>query len=268
MKIYASTCIDKLQSILKNNARIEERYFAKWGINGQNLDKVLKDENFHGGVSSKEISINNLNIKSTDKVLDIGPETGLEIFLLGEITPNITVFDPDEDNMSLLQDICSEYVTERGIKLGENTSFLPYGLYNTRESSVKERSFYEFAKKSYKTSLPTYYKVTSTTQVKDSKITNRFNVVYIHKIFSTLCRSSKFKPIEILKGSLEQINPLLQNNSSVSWSEPKFVLRDREISDDALNKAAKNVGMKLKKIYYKLPINHEEFVQLIFYRIY
>ncbi|MFZ2153151.1 MAG: hypothetical protein WAV41_03785 [Microgenomates group bacterium] len=204
-----------LHKTLISYPSIVTNYFDKWGIRPENLITRLSDTNFHGGIESKIISIHNLPSKKYSTTLDIGPETGIEIFLLSEISAHLQVADPDEDNLILLKSI-----TDKALPIySKNIKYIPCGLDNSH-TYLAENSYYTQLKKIQKNSIPTFYHLTSTSEL--ANLDSKFDLIYIHKIISTISRSQKTPANSIFHKSLDTLFTKLNKKGIISWTEPKF----------------------------------------------
>lgn len=255
--INFQVAVDKMCSILESNHDLSKRFYLKWGVESTNFRKKITDPLTHGGYISKMISLNNLKLSKTNKVLDIGPEMGLEVFMLSEFAENITVCDPDQSNLDLIKMIASHYVNDRGQSINEVAEFRALGFNNDESFSVEEKNRYESIVKKIGHSLPAFYEVTSVEPL--SSLKDKFDLVFIHKILTTITRSGKKDSFEVFKNALEDVRKLIGSRGICSWTEPEFVWEQKDI----MNNISKIDGVKVRFVEYVPDGLPEKFVQLI-----
>lgn len=258
MKNDINTIIDNIYQILVKNKKISYYFYDKWGIKINEFKKKIIDPTTHGGYVSKKISISNLDINKKTKILDIGPEMGLEIFLLSELSDDITVCDPDKDNLILLKKITDKYINIKGEKIKSKITYKPYGIGNNNLFSITEKNRYKIIYNKLKHSLPAFYNVTSTKEINNLKPI-KFDLIFIHKILTTISRSSE-DCYQLFKTTIFSLNDLLSKNGVISWTEPEFVLKQKNI----INNLKIFNEFNYKIIKYKTKKLPERFVQLIF----
>ena len=74
---------------------------------------------YYGGYRIRRRLIGSVPIEPHDQVLDIGPEMGMECFLLAEVYNRVAVAEPDTETHNLLRGIAGHYITEDGRKASD-----------------------------------------------------------------------------------------------------------------------------------------------------
>lgn len=250
--------LKKIKDVLTKHPHINEAYKRKWNIELPEVIQKLSSMDFHGGAHSKVISLKNMGYDQNLSVLNIGPETGFEVFLLAEVFGKVIVCDPDEDNLSLLKEMVKyyEFINKPEFK------FIAAGL-NNKETAKRENEIYQSLKETSFKGFPTFYKISSTKEIKDIDI--KIDYIFIHKILSTISRSSYRKVSEIFNESVQNLLIKLKNGGRLSWTEPSFLYEQNGIKLNNLKSwVAKKLSVKnvIIKQYY-LPVNKELFVQVI-----
>ena len=108
-----------LMAIVEND-ELANAYFERFGIAcfektpeeiwWQLVDKLSN----YGGYEVRRRLIECVEIRPGDCVLDIGPETGMECFLLAEVYHKVLVAEPDAITPHLLRGIAEYYYTDDG----------------------------------------------------------------------------------------------------------------------------------------------------------
>lgn len=249
--------VDKLCNILENSPDLSKKFYFKWGVDGKNFRRKITDPLTHGGYISKMTSLNNLNLSGVNKILDIGPEMGLEVFMLSEIASSVVVCDPDQSNLDLIREIANHYINDRGQSINKIIDFRALGFNNNESFSVEEKNRYESIVKKLGHSLPAFYDVTSVEPL--SNLKDKFDLVFIHKILTTITRSGTEDPFEVFKKAVENIKELINSQGTCSWTEPEFVFEQKDI----LNNISKIRSVKIKVIEYIPTGLQEKFIQLL-----
>ena len=78
----------------------------------QNVGQFFDKLSSYGGYAVRRRLINSIPVRSEDHVLDIGPEMGMECFLLAEVYTKVHVAEPDAITADLLRGIAEHYYTE------------------------------------------------------------------------------------------------------------------------------------------------------------
>ena len=246
----------KLKDILYVNDILAERFFKKWGVTREDISFQLNDFGLHGGLWSKNKSIENLSLDGNEKVLNIGPEIGTESLMLAEIFSNVHVADPDIVSLSLLKDISKKYTIESGISAHKVIKFLNYGFWMSTEKIMLEQKNYAAVQDTLGRGLPTYYNLNNTKNVKN--LDQKYDVIFIHKILTTLKRFTKNSYEETFSNCVSVLKPLLQRKGYISWTEPSDLLPERKTTIEKTNS---------KKLVYKIPELNEEYAQYFFQNI-
>lgn len=229
-KMISSDFVEKItkkmsEAIISDN-HLSKEYLKKWNIAPQDIVNQLSSAGLHGGIYSKVKSLNNLKIDENLTVLNIGPETGFEVFLLAELFGRVIVCDPDEDNLILLKKIACAYQTEAGIPASEKITFLPLGI-NNSDTFSEEKRIYNSLKQFGCNSMPTFYNVTSKKEISDLQIP--VDLVFIHKILSTITRSASLKSEVVFSNAVQTLRTLLNKGGKISWTEPKAVWEQKKV---------------------------------------
>jgi len=117
--------LDKFMSAVKEDEELKKAYFARFDayynaeFPERSCENIIAALSFYGGYRAKRRLIESIPIKENDSVLDIGPEMGVECFLLAEVYEKVIVAEPDAKTCEFLQKIASHYVTEKGAKASE-----------------------------------------------------------------------------------------------------------------------------------------------------
>jgi len=116
---------DKFLSAIVEDGVLAKAYFERFGIapfgktpeeiGWQLVDKLSE----YGGYEVRRRLIECVEIRPGDCVLDIGPETGMECFLLAEVYRKVLVAEPDATTPYLLKGIAEYYYTDDGRKASE-----------------------------------------------------------------------------------------------------------------------------------------------------
>jgi len=109
---YLSAIIEdwELAKVYFERFRIEYINKAMEDIYSQLVDKLSE----YGGYEIRRKLIKCVEIQPSDCVLDIGPEMGMESFLLAEVYNKVLVAEPDAVTPYLLKEIAKRYYTEDG----------------------------------------------------------------------------------------------------------------------------------------------------------
>lgn len=253
-----SFVIDKIFNILKNDSDLAIEFKTKWGVELNDFRKKISDPLTHGGYISKISSLEKLHIKKNMTILDIGPEMGLEVYILSEFARQLTVCDPDEDNLKLINKIASKYKNEKDENISDFIEFKPLGFNNTEGVNKEEKIRYKNIISVLGHSLPTYYNVTSNRGI-SSLNRNSYDLIFIHKILTTITRSSSKNPFEIFKNAVDEISELLRVNGVCSWTEPEFVFLQKGI----LNKIGSIDNIRIKFNEYQPDELPEKYIQML-----
>ena len=253
-----SFVVDKLQTILNENDNISTLFFNKWGVDKKSFKLKITNPLTHGGYISKSISINNIEVDKDTTVLDIGPEMGLEVFMLSESAKKIIVCDPDQDNLMLIKLIAEKYVNNAGLNVGEIVEFRPLGFNNSDTFVIEEKNRYEGIVEKLGHSLPAFYNVSSSDAVRDITET-KFDLVFVHKILTTITRSNTVDSYKVFRQAVDDILPLLENDGICSWTEPEFVFEQKQI----LSQLRYMNQLKYSVIDYQPKELPEKFIQLL-----
>ena len=122
----ADKVIKKMCISISSDDHLSDWYLRKWNIEAKNIANRLSAPTLHGGIYSKVKSLENLKVDKQSTALNIGPETGFEVFLLAELSNKVIICDPDEDNLELLKEIAKKYQTETSTPAIKKTIFLPF----------------------------------------------------------------------------------------------------------------------------------------------
>jgi len=116
---------NKFLSAIVEDGVLAKAYFERFGIAHfektpeeiwwQLVDKLSN----YGGYEVRRRLIECVEIRPGDFVLDIGPETGMECFLLAEVYHKVLVAEPDATTLYLLKGIAEYYYTDDGRKASE-----------------------------------------------------------------------------------------------------------------------------------------------------
>jgi len=132
--------IEKLLLAIAGNKELWKAYlerFLRSGSSGEISNKASEIADFltsaYGGYALRRKLIESVPINPNDCVLDIGPDTGVESFLLAEVYNRVLVAEPDATIPGLLREIAKYYRTEDGRKASEvldiqRAGIIPPGL--------------------------------------------------------------------------------------------------------------------------------------------
>jgi len=242
--------LQKMSAVIVSDKKLTDMYFNKWNINGNDIVNQLSSVNLHGGTYSKNMSLKNIKFDFGSSILNIGPETGYEVFLLAELFANVHVCDPDEDNLALLKRISKKYYTEVGTRASDKTTFLPYGINNKQTITGEKRIFKSLESIGLK-GLPTFYNLTSKKEV--GKIIGKFDVIFIHKILTTITRSATIPADIVFLTAIKTLKTLLKDGGQIFWTEPEAIWSQNNI----------DVNLFTKTVFkYKLRKLNESYVQI------
>ena len=245
--------VGKMSSVISSFPELSDKYLRKWGIPISQLERHLLDYGFHGGAWSKQMSLQHLDIKQGIKVLDIGPETGIEMCMLGELGADLGVIEPDGDNLHLLRMIATRYVTEAGSVLADHVDFYKSGFPMDTAKLQAEKRNYTAVLSLRQKGFPTYYNISEMNEI--SLLPGDIDCIFIHKIITTLSRFTGREPYKVLIENSKLVWPLLKTGGVMSWTEPAVLLSHLPSKE--------GLPGNTRKISYRLPIVNEEYVQLI-----
>jgi len=100
--------------------------------------QVREKLSYYGGYQARRRLIESIPIRADDYVLDIGPETGMECFLLAEVYKRVAVAEPDAETYNLLRGIAAHYITEDGRKASDVLQIRRAGI--IPRSSISSRT--------------------------------------------------------------------------------------------------------------------------------
>lgn len=134
---------DKFLSAIVENGELARAYFKRFGIayfektpeeiGWQLVDKLSN----YGGYEVHRRLIECVEIQPGDCVLDIGPETGTECFLLAEVYNKVLVAEPDAITPHLLRGIAEYYYTDDGRKASDVLDIQRAGIIPPNSTSLK-----------------------------------------------------------------------------------------------------------------------------------
>ncbi len=111
---------DKYLFAIIEDWELAKVYFDRFGIEyikktqEETLSQLVDYLSAYGGHEVRHKLINCIEIQPNDCVLDIGPEMGMECFLLAEVYNKVLVAEPDAVTPHLLKVIAEHYYTEDG----------------------------------------------------------------------------------------------------------------------------------------------------------
>ncbi len=249
--------IDKLCNVFDNNPGLSQKFYLKWGVDKKDFKRKIYNPLTHGGYMSKLISLNNLNLSEINSVLDIGPEMGLEVFMLSEFAKSITVCDPDQSNLDLIREMASHYINEKGEYINNFIEYRALGFNNNEVFSREEIKRYESIVNKLGHSLPAFYNVTSVDSINSLRV--RYDLIFIHKILTTITRLGDKKSFDVFIDAVENTKELMTSSGKCSWTEPEFVFDQKGI----LNNISKINGVNVKLLEYVPEGISEKFIQII-----
>ncbi len=251
--------IRKIQQIVEEDNALQEKFYDKWGIKSKQIGARLLDNGLHGGAWSKLNSIKNLNINEKSKVLNIGPEIGVESFMLAELCKNIYVADPDDSSLKILEAISNKYVTEANISAKSILSFINSGFKMSPKKISSEKRNYTSVRETLGNSLPTYYDIQNNSLIRD--INHKYDLIFVHKIITTLSRFTDNTFEEVFINCVNVLIPLLDSRGRVSWTEPRSLIFKA-------GEYLKNMkDIELEVIEYPIPILDEKYIQYVISRV-
>lgn len=251
--------ISKMKKILSTNPSLAQRFFNKWSITIDNIDTQLSDYGLHGGTWSKKKSLENLNLKGSEKILNIGPEIGTEVFMLAELAANtsdVHILDPDSTSLTLLKDISKLYITESNIQANKILKFFAYGFQMTPEKIFLEQENYKAVHTTLGRGLPTFYNLETSKSLRE--LDQKYDVIYVHKILTTLKRFTDNSFTSVFSTSVSELKILLQKKGFISWTEPSSLISDDKVMVE---------GFNVERLVYRIPEINEEYSQYILHNI-
>ncbi len=251
--------IKKLSIVINSKADISNSFYNKWGIHGKDIITKLNDKGLHGGLYSKVKSIKNAlkHKQHGSKVLNIGPETGVELFLLLELGLEIDVCEPDIENLRLLKLISKNYITEDGKIAYKNMNFLNVGFRMNKKKLASEQRNYLSIHQMNKTGLPTFYKISPKIEP-ISSLNKKYDIIFIHKVLTSLSRFCDETPTEIFIKSIKELIPKISSDGLISWTEPMQLIDSNYQFDNLVSVA--------KLINYTIPDIKEKYIQILIYK--
>lgn len=115
----------KFLSAVTEDEELMRAYFARFDayynsdFPERSRGNIIVALSFYGGYGAKRRLIESIPVEPDDIVLDIGPEMGMECFLLTEVYKKVLVAEPEARTCEILQKIASHYTTEKGTKASE-----------------------------------------------------------------------------------------------------------------------------------------------------
>ncbi len=100
-------------------------------------DRIITGLNCYGGYKARVKLIKSVPIARNGLVLDIGPEMGMECFLLAEVYQRVLVAEPDERTCRLLKGLAENYFTEDGRRASEVLDIRCAGIIPSKSDSLK-----------------------------------------------------------------------------------------------------------------------------------
>ena len=125
----------KFVTAIIENENTQRSYFERFGIthNKQAPEKtweqIIGKLSYYGGYTLRRSLVECVPINEDDCVLDIGPEMGMECFLLAEVYKRVIVAEPDATSASLLKSIAKYYYTEDGRKASDILDVRQIGIF-------------------------------------------------------------------------------------------------------------------------------------------
>lgn len=116
---------DKFLSAIAENWELATAYFERFGVayNKKTLEEIwyqlVEKLSNYGGYEVRRRLIECVEIRPEDCILDIGPEMGMECFLLAEVYHKVLVAEPDATTPHLLKGIAEYYYTDDGRKASQ-----------------------------------------------------------------------------------------------------------------------------------------------------
>ncbi len=116
---------EKFLQALSEDNELAKAYFERFGVvceeksSEEIVCQIIDKLSYYGGYEIRCKLIESIQVKPEDCVLDIGPETGMECFLLAEVYHKVLVAEPDTTTPSLLRGIAKHYLTEDGRKASD-----------------------------------------------------------------------------------------------------------------------------------------------------
>ncbi len=132
--------LDKFFAALEEDPELRDAYFERFDPNfipfcpEDSRDALLMTFAFYGGYRVRRRLIECVPIDPNDTVLDIGPETGTECFMLAERYRRVLVAEPDARTADLIRQLSEHYITEDGRRASEiigvrRAGIIPPGSY-------------------------------------------------------------------------------------------------------------------------------------------
>jgi len=133
----------KFVGAIVEDENTQRGYFKRFGIkhNEQTPEKtreqIIGKLSNYGGYTLRRKLVECVPINSDDYVLDIGPEMGIECFLLAEAYKRVLVAEPDATSANLLKSIAEYYYTEDGRKASEILDIRQMGIFPAGANQLK-----------------------------------------------------------------------------------------------------------------------------------
>jgi hypothetical protein len=117
--------LNKYLKAIFQDERLAREYFKRFARKydqqtlSESLCDIVESLGFYGGYKVRRKLIEAIPIKQDECVLDIGPQMGMECFLLAEVYNRVLVAEPDALTAGLLKNIAEYYQTEDGKKASD-----------------------------------------------------------------------------------------------------------------------------------------------------
>jgi hypothetical protein len=119
--------IEKDKKVMDAYYQRFDSYYDKHSA-AQSRDEVRLGLSFYGGYRARRRLITAVPVTVDACVLDIGPEMGMECFLLAEVYHKVIVAEPDIRTVAVLRGLAEHYVTENGRKARDILDIRPAGV--------------------------------------------------------------------------------------------------------------------------------------------
>ena len=126
--------LNKFLGAMEEDKKVMDAYYRRFDSfydkhsAAQSYDEIKLGLSFYGGYRARRRLITSVPLVADSCVLDIGPEMGMECFLLAEVYRKVIVTEPDVRTAAVLQGLAEHYVTENGRKAANILDIRPAGI--------------------------------------------------------------------------------------------------------------------------------------------
>jgi hypothetical protein len=130
--------LKKFFAAVEENTKLRDAYFARFDPHfissspEASREAILMSLTFYGGYRTRRRLLETVPVVRNDTILDIGPEMGMECFMLAEVYGKVLVAEPDGRTAEVLEELAKHYITEDGRKAADvieikRAGIIPHG---------------------------------------------------------------------------------------------------------------------------------------------